>query len=63
MLRQINNEGFQANLDLSWSDKAKEDGKFDQTFQCKWVDQQVFERDGFKIEITIKPNRPKGNQL
>jgi len=55
MLRQINNEGFQAHLDLSWSDKVKEDGKFDQTFQCKWVDQQVFEKDGFKIEITVKP--------
>ena len=63
MLRQINNEGYQAHLNLRWSDKVKGDGTFNQTFQCKWVDQQVFERDGFKIEITIKPNRPKGNQF
>ncbi|PTX99274.1 hypothetical protein DB345_02540 [Spartobacteria bacterium LR76] len=58
MLRQINREGFQAHLELSWTDKIKGNGIFDQTFQCRWVDHQSWEKDGFKIEVTIKPNRP-----
>ncbi|MBN8711639.1 MAG: hypothetical protein BGO12_22690 [Verrucomicrobia bacterium 61-8] len=56
-LRQINSDGFQAHLELRWTDKVKGNGTFDQTFQCRWADHQSFETDGFKIEVTIKPNR------
>jgi hypothetical protein len=62
MLRQINSEGFQAHLELRWTDTIKGNGIFDQTLQCRWVDHQSLEKEGFQIEVTIKPNHPLSSE-
>jgi len=53
LLSRITKNGFGVDFDLKWSTKAIGAGEFKESFDCKWIPEQKFNRDGFAITVTI----------
>jgi hypothetical protein len=56
-LDNITKEGFRIIFDLHWSNKQKGNGTFTESFDCKWLPEQTFTKDGFEIQVTITQNK------
>jgi hypothetical protein len=52
-LKRITENGFGIDFDLKWRNKAEGAGEFKESFDCKWIPEQKFNRDGFAITVTI----------
>jgi len=52
-LSRITKNGFGVDFDLKWSTKAIGAGEFKDSFDCKWIPEQKFNKDGFAITVTI----------
>lgn len=62
-LDNITKEGFQVIFDLHWSNKQKGNGTFTENFDCKWLPEQRFTKDGFDIQVTITQNKNANGAL
>jgi len=52
-LKRITENGFGIDFNLKWRNKAEGAGEFKESFDCKWITEQKFNRDGFAITVTI----------
>jgi len=55
-LTNFSKKGFIVKFSLSWSNTSQGSGGFNEQFSCRWIPTQTFEKDGFKIRVTLKPN-------
>jgi|GEM_PF-1852611 len=54
--KEFNIDGFAVGVSILWQTKLSGSGKFKEEFSCKWIPTQAFEKEGFKITVTIKQN-------
>jgi hypothetical protein len=52
-LKRITENGFGIDFNLKWRNKAEGAGEFKDSFDCKWIPEQKFNKDGFAITVTI----------
>ncbi|HEX4140954.1 MAG TPA: hypothetical protein VHY09_11440 [Candidatus Methylacidiphilales bacterium] len=49
----LNANGFDYELGLTWQFDGQKQQSFKKTFHCRWVSQQEFEQDGFKVTVKV----------
>lgn len=55
---KVTKDALEISITLSWGDRSGKTGSFKETLTLPWKERETIERDGFKIDVTIEPQRP-----
>jgi hypothetical protein len=58
-IENISAEGFTAAFNLAWTSQGKRTGEFKESFNCKWVSTQIFQRDGFDVAVRVSSKKAR----